>query len=401
MEFRNLTPFPALNYVMLDKNNHEHTVVVMKTTYNFVEIEKNYFQTEIVDDDTMSPLCIQDEFRGEVNQSQVIQESDLSPFKPACDIIVNGTAHAPKGQLTDVLPVSLTLISPDNNVILNKSIMVTGEREFRKKSKGRWELTPPTPFSCLPIDWQYSFGGECRVDKNDTGFNAIPEEYLLSPEAIVNHPDKINPPLAHTVFHYNPLGCGYTESWYLAVSQKECLPAPRILFPDAPFDIDAFNALTKGKVDLSGRTYEPAGFGIKGRNWQPRLAKAGTYDKTWLEQRHPYLPENFDFSYWNAAPQDQQITSLPSCSQFVLNGFYPSGVVKVNLPNHEALVLLRMRDGKLIPQKMKADTLVLNSDEKLITITWRIVLNSSLSIRVLEVRYETAPNKLLKKLLPL
>ena len=36
MEFRNLTPFPALAYSALDKSDEEHHVLVMRMTYRLV-----------------------------------------------------------------------------------------------------------------------------------------------------------------------------------------------------------------------------------------------------------------------------------------------------------------------------------------------------------------------------
>ena len=53
--------------------------------------------------------------------------------------------------------------------------------------------------------------------------------------------------------------------------------------------------------------YQPAGFGFTGRPWSPRIALAGTHDEKWLEEQHPYPPQDTDCGYWNAAPVDQQI----------------------------------------------------------------------------------------------
>lgn len=399
MEFKNLTPFPVLNYVMFDKNDEEHLVVAMKTAYRLIATDENHYQVEVIEGPESPPLCFQDEYRKEIILSSVLQESDLAPFKPYCDIIINGSVYTPDEMPVTHLPVSVTLVSPEKQILLDKKLIVTGERWIQKKNR-HWELTTPLPFTTLPLDWIYAFGGECRVNEQDCCAKTIPKDYCLSEESRLNHPDKENPPIAHTAYASNPIGCGYIEPWYLKATQRETFIAPRIEHHDHPFTTEIVQSLIKGNADLTEPVYQPAGFGIFGRSWQPRIAKAGTYDQQWLEHRHPYLPEDFDFAYWNAAPGDQQLENLPSGCTLTLSGFSSQGIMTLSLANHEALVLLRLTDGRLIPQRMKPDTLILNLDKKLITITWRITLSSALPIRVLEARYETEPERLIEKFFP-
>ena len=58
--------------------------------------------------------------------------------------------------------------------------------------------------------------------------------------------------------------------------------------------------------------YPVVGLGAVGRWWQPRLALAGTYDDSWKQTRWPGLPEDFDFGYWNCAPEDQGSRTVTS-----------------------------------------------------------------------------------------
>ena len=57
-----------------------------------------------------------------------------------------------------------------------------------------------------------------------------------------------------------------------------------------------------------------------GRWWLPRRALAGSYNDIWKQTRWPKLPKDFDFGYWNAAPEDQQFD-------------YPQGGEKIMLAN--------------------------------------------------------------------
>ena len=92
MEFRNHTPFPALAFQMLDRDENEYHVVVMRATMDINNDGTLRFSEE------QAPLAVTDEYFGEMNKSSVRQESDLAPFKPECDVIVNATAYAPGGK---------------------------------------------------------------------------------------------------------------------------------------------------------------------------------------------------------------------------------------------------------------------------------------------------------------
>ncbi len=51
-------------------------------------------------------------------------------------------------------------------------------------------------------------------------------------------------------------------------------------------------------------------FGPIGRSWQQRIKWAGTYDDQWMRHQYPFLPNDFDEHYFQAAPEDQQTHHL-------------------------------------------------------------------------------------------
>jgi uncharacterized protein YjbI with pentapeptide repeats len=51
----------------------------------------------------------------------------------------------------------------------------------------------------------------------------------------------------------------------------------------------------------------PAGFAPMSAKWDTRKSKLGTYGKTYRKTRWPWFPEDFDFSYFNAAPPVMQV----------------------------------------------------------------------------------------------
>ncbi|HEX4504038.1 MAG TPA: DUF2169 domain-containing protein [Scandinavium sp.] len=389
MEFRNLTPFSTLQYTMLDAQDVEHYVIAMKVGFRLERTHEGSFITRIMDNPSM-PLCMLDEYAGEINHSQVLQESDLAPFKPRCDVIVNGTAYAPAGSTTTEMMVGLKLLTNENHVLLDKHLCITGDHFFNRHSvSGQWSLTAETPFTSLPLDYQYAYGGECKIGKESEAAKFVPEKYHLTEQQQAEHPEADNPPLAHSACMSNPRGRGYVTLWYQQATQTSKIPAPNITDPNAPFTLTSFLASLDPHADLTVAEYQPAGLGILARSWQPRLKKAGTYDRQWLDTRHPRLPTDFDFGYWNAAPPDQQIPYPPPGIRLELKGLHPRGDIQIQLPPHRAAVLLRMTDGTLIPQLMHADTLIVDTEKLTVALTWRYLIKADAPLRVIEARYMT------------
>ncbi|QMD83487.1 DUF2169 domain-containing protein [Escherichia coli] len=158
----------------------------------------------------------------------------------------------------------------------------------------------------------------------------------------------------------------------------------------SPFTLKQFTDCLEGKADWFAPEYQPAGFGCIGRAWLPRLSLAGTYDQEWLETQHPDLPDDFDFNYWNCAPDDQRIPFPLPGPEFVLTGFRPEGDIRFTLPAHQGRILLRAMSGHRMPLPMLLDTLEINTDTLTVALTWRFLLpNSTPSVRVLEARYRT------------
>lgn len=389
MEFRNLTPFSTLCYSMLDKQDMEYRVVAMKVGFTLERSAGEVCSVRIQENPAM-PLCMQDEYAGELNHSQVLQESDLSPFKPRCDVIVNGTAYAPGGVPAPEVPVSLRLLAADDRILLDKQLTVTGERFFTRNSlTGQWSLSAPETFISLPLHYRYAFGGECCINNDNDAAKDVPEKYRLTPEQQAAHPRPDNPPVAHTACITNPLGLGFVERWYADALRQSRFPAPRITDPRHPFTLASFLRCQAGEADFSSAEFQPAGFGFLGQSWQPRLAKAGTYDRDWLDTRHPGLPADFDFGHWNGAPEDQQIPYPSPGLRFELKGMHPQGGLSIRLPADKAVILLRMDDGTLVPQWMVMDTLILDTEKMTLVVTWRYRISAGAPLRVMEARYIT------------
>jgi hypothetical protein len=248
MEFRNLTPFHALCFSALDVDDREHRVVAMKVGYRLVRRNGSSFVAEAIDDDPI-PLCMADEYHGEVGESSVREESDLAPYKPRCDVVLRGSAHPPKGQpalrwevrirVSEPLPepevpvdvphplspgmalnerqrVELQRARADAQhrrdeaprfwPLLDKTLRITGPRHFRRDFLTlwrKWRLLEPELATSVPLRWEYAFGGRSVVRNPKHEHDVSEPEYLLN-----------------EVCFSNPLGCGWLDRRYFRQADR-------------------------------------------------------------------------------------------------------------------------------------------------------------------------------------
>lgn len=402
MQFRNLTPFGALAYSAVDARDREYHVVALCAGYRLTpshpdavpaDPRAGLFAAELIESPPL-PLHLTDEYWGDPVSSSLRHESDLAPYKPKCDVLVEGQAYASQACLAFEAALAL---HQGGKPLLEKRLLLTGPRELvRQGGLSGWLLkkTNPTaaytldpPQTCVevPLRYELAYGGACIVPapkQADTG----EETYLIN-----------------EVCYRNPVGAGWVEARYFdALAQTpEGLPArlraPQISPPGQPFT-GLVQTTQQGSLDvrqMASINYQipVAGFGPLGKAWAPRLAKAGTYDQAWIDTRHPSLPGDFDFAYWNGAPDDQQIP-FPDLTQGLTlstKGLRPGGLpMQVRMPPHRALLLANL-GGAHLPLPMQIDTLTLDTSAQLIRLVWRGALLKHTRPDSLEVRFETDP----------
>jgi hypothetical protein len=375
MELINHTPFPALAFQATDQHGQSSHVVVMRATFEIKPDGTLEFSRD------QEPIALTDEYFGETNKSSIKQESDLAPFKPKCDVIVNATAYAPGGKpsLGFLVGVRINCSTRTKDVagalILEKKLLVTGPRCWEKSLMGGWTLKESAaPVVSLPVRYEYTFGGECRVNLDDPDGNRIKAEYRLTSEQRNCHPDgPAMAPIAHTTCENNPLGMGFAEGWYLKAKKIKTIPAPQIDSPQNP--VTAFD-----------KTYAPQGFGLITKSWKQRLKLAGTYDAAWFEERRPDLPEDFDMSFWNGANPEMQIPYPKGDEEITLTNLTPEGTLKFSLPGDLPFVYVFYADGKTASVPARLDTLIIEPSSMKVDIAWRAVIPSPPEIAVAEIR---------------
>src|SRR5689334_15198335 len=139
MEFRNLTPFDAIAWSAEDVDAEESHVIAMRVGYRLVPAGANgdasspTHRCELLEGEDAPSLALEDRYFGAPLLSSVRAESDLAPFKPRCDVLVNATSFAPRGEAAARWRAQVRVVRPsDAAVLLDKTLSVCGPRWFER-----------------------------------------------------------------------------------------------------------------------------------------------------------------------------------------------------------------------------------------------------------------------------
>jgi len=302
----------------VEPSGRELLVIAVKGTFRMPDTPGARLQVH----EEQLPLVMSDVFFGEPGFSAPRYEIDFAPRKLRCDVLLNGHAYAPGGRPTARMTVQVAIGG------WSKAFEVIGDRKWYSAVGGR--ATSPESFIQMPISYDRAFGG---VDQR--------------------HED----PAKHAAFMPNPAGRGFHK--HLVDEWLQGSPLP--------------NTEERGvTVSQPNGAYRPMSFGPIGRQWEPRVRYAGTYDQRWLDDQFPFLPADFDPQYYQAAPLDQQL-ALPVGEQMVsLVNLTPDGRRDFTIPHFEAPIVVFPKRGEREDIVAIADTIVIEPDEERVTMTWRV-----------------------------
>lgn len=350
-EVTNFTPYPNFRYYSNDSRNRQFGVVVVKATFELSPTGK------LVVAEEQAPLVFTDLCHGAVNATSLWHPSDMVPFKPATDLIVNAVARVPEGDARRSWNCGIRIDSGEG-VRLDKSLRVTGPRSWsprwkreldekerddwrrHRKAFDRWELTEPSPISELPLHYEYAFGGEVPQREDEDG----------SP--------------IYDTDHRNPLGRGKIDREWTHHAMP--VSAPQI-------------ESTAHEVSDPYASMVPEGFGPIPPAWLPRRPLGGTYDQAWKEKVWPAWPEDYDFAYHNSAHPDLILDPyLKGTERITLNGLSSwSDTVSFALPSERMFAVFHTEDGVPEDGEMVLDTVFLDiaaeaREDWRIYLSWRI-----------------------------
>ncbi len=198
---------------------------------------------------------------------------------------------------------------------LRKEAHIFGDRYWKRRFPMWSEMTPPVPFRTMPIQFARAFGG--------------------------------------AKFKMNPAGFGF---------QHERLP-----------NIELPNQLISGPSSHP----TPASFGPVAADWEPRRSKVGSYKGNWQKERWPWFPDNFDSSYFNAAPEDQQVEGyLRGDEELEFQNLHPKhSVYRSRLPGLRARAFVQVElvdaQTEFREVKLNLDTAWINLDKEQVVLVWR------------------------------
>ena len=113
------------------------------------------------------------------------------------------------------------------------------------------------------------------------------------------------------------------------------------------------------------------GFGFYPKQYKPRVKYAGTYDDRWREERCPFLPEDFNYHFFQAAyPELISKRHLDGNERVFAENVSPDGPIVFDLPG----ISIRVKtifEQKLIEGKGILDTVILEPEEKRVLLIWR------------------------------
>lgn len=319
MELLNSTGMQAGYTMGMKPDGREILVVAIKGTFT---IPKPGEQPKLAE--VQIPLIMADTFTGEPGFSAPLYEVDYAPIKHRCDVLLSGSAYAPQGRTARMVQVGMKLGT------LIKTFNVVGERYW----DAGISIAPglPAEFKVMPISYDVAFGGldNFHEDKNK-----------------------------HSAYMLNPVGKGYHRR--LASELVDGAPMPNTEEINRP-------------IQMPGGDYKPMAFGPIGRGWSPRLQYAGTYDQDWIDNIFPFLPPDFNEAYYQAAPLDQQIPYPKGGEEVVLVNLTTEGLIAFNLPIVDVPVVFFRKKGERHETQAVIDTIVIEPDKGIFTMTWRASL---------------------------
>ena len=316
MELINSTRMVTGFTMGMEPSGRELLVVVVKGTFR-IPAQSGALKLH----EEQVPLVTSDVFYGEPGLSAPKYEVDFSPRKHRCDVLLNGSAHAPGGKPTERVTVGMRIGA------WSKSFAVVGDRYWYSAAGVR--ATAPKPFTTMPITYDRAFGG-----------------------ADLRHED----PAQHAAFMPNPSGRGFHK--HLVDEWIHASPLPN-------------TEELKVEVSEPGGAYRPMAFGPVGRHWDPRYKYAGTYDQKWMDNIFPFLPTDFDEQYYQCAPLDQQLEKPLGEQQVTLLNLTPDGRRDFAIPQFEAPVHVFPKQGEREALTAQLDTILIEPDLERVTMTWR------------------------------
>ena len=303
----NRTPYKVGKAWGRDKEGVHEWIVVVKGTFDILADGSVQLAEEQAE-----PLLLP-EYNGQDGLSSLRYDADVVAPKPATDVIVNGTAHAPRGHPSSDFLVAISVGG------VRKTLRVRGNRQWGDDG----QPTAMQRVARVPIVYERAYGGFDQAD-----------------------PD----PTRQRIDVRNPVGCGLTKQAGGAL--------PNFEYPGQD-------------LERAG----PAGFGAIASYWSPRRELNGTYDEAWQKARCPLLPTDWDERSLLCSPPDQVSQGhLRGGESVELENLTPNGRISFALPKAYLRFQTRI-DGRVEEHQGRLGTVIVEPDHLRLIMVWQSSLS--------------------------
>jgi hypothetical protein len=321
-----VNPYGTPGFLFQQYNNRAELMLVVALRETFEIDEENGLGLVL----PRPPLSFTDTFD---NRGQLIDPADFIPHKPGTDVTVLAQAHSPSGKPESSWTVAISVGNRE------KRLRVHGPRFWRPDPGGGWTMDVADPVASLPLTYTNAFGGPI-------------------PRAPEPRDDIETPQDRH---RFNPAGPGLLHPEHSPRDRP--IPAPRIEAEDTP--------ITDWRAD-----YTPQGFAPITPVWRFRQQYCGTYDQTWLDTRHPFLPLDFDYRFYNCAHPDLVFEPhLVGGETVELLNLHPVHKrLRFTLPRLAVLAEARQADGTETRRRFAFDGVHIDMrpEKPVARLTWRL-----------------------------
>lgn len=345
----NHTPFSALAFSQFHRDGTDMAVLAVRGSFHLVP------GAPLVLAPRQADLELADRYDGDPADGLLIRTCDIVPHKPAADLTILGASWAPNGAAARSWLTGVRLGA------LEKIVRVHGPRTWRPAKKqaqgndgqrtaGDWTLSEALPATAVDLGWRQAFGGTIP----GTGDAATPVD----------------------VHRSNPLGCGIVDADYSPADAD--IRAPSIEDPADPV------------VDWHRRDHVPQGFAPLPPVWRPRQQHTGTYDDDWLANKHPLLPDDFDYRFYQyAAPGLVHEGPLQGDEELQLLHMHPDHThIQAWLPGVELVAVVHQEDEEAVALPLMLDGVHvdLTASPATVFLTWRCWAPKQSGIPLMELQ---------------
>ena len=351
----NTSDYPAFGFEHKLLVGNPYYIIILKQSF---ELKEDGTLKEL---DEQIDIKLHDTANESLRWNEVRETSDLIPYKPQPEVILNGVAKSATPQNQWLCGVDIKQIENNKINAWSKQILVTGSRYWQRVDNN-WTLSKIDPTTKVRLGYENSYGGHFLLDT-------------------ANGADKDNSPAASVSYPLNPAGKGWLPSAkdQEKLSDEQCqslgvqLKSLTVMAAPQLFAINTNQAVNNLKTPYDSLVV--AGFGSYANFWKMRTQYLSEQLDWSEDSAYGGYPVDFDMKHWQQAPADQWLDFELKGNEIVtLTGFFAEGKQSYALPTSIAYVLVRDPTKLAMKLDMKIDTLIIDTEKRTLEIVWRRIV---------------------------